>query len=203
MTKEEFRSSLMERIQSLDYLLKFPIVARDAFAGVDNLKLDVVRIRQISKWFRLQLGADAQNVKVYAKAENGKNLQKFGSTNLVFEAAHFTYCIPIVLQKGFYEGQTRIPYYTIPVAPLIDYMETTMYADLTKERKGCVGCIRNLSKYLQIIEETEKHIADCIEAVPDIVCPEFIVKHKVSFDDYETNGRTADGSLLEILSGRA
>ncbi len=202
MTKEEFRSSLIERIQSLDYLLKFPIVARDAFAGVDNIRLDIVRIRQIQKWFRLQLGADAQNVKIYAKADNGKNLQKFGSTNLVFEAAHYTYNIPIVLQKDFYDGQTRIPYYTISAEYLIDYMENTMYAELTKERKGCVGCMKNLSKYLVIIEETEKRIAECVESVPDIVCPEFIVKHKIAFDD-DTFGQKADGSLLEILSGRA
>lgn len=184
MTKEEFRSAMMQRKMSLDLLSKFPVVARDAFSHVEgDLRLDVVRIRQIQKWFQLLIGAEARNVKIYAKADNGKNLQKCGKTNLVFEAEHATYRIPIVLKEDFYSGETNLRHWYIPLRPLLEYMENTMYADIESMKDDCMRCMRRLDSYLQIIADTEKCIAECIERVPAAICPEFIVNYKQTFED--------------------
>lgn len=185
MTKEEFRSAMMQRKMSVDLLLKFPIVARDAFPTTEDLRLDIVRIRQISKWFQYTIGLEAKRVKVYVKADNGKNLQKGGMTNLVFEAENLTYKVPIRLREDFYSGATQIQHWYIPTRELLNYMENTMYKDLQKMQEDCMRCIRKLDYYLGIIKETEQTIADCISRVPSVICPEFIVEHKQVFDDVD------------------
>lgn len=183
MTKEEFRSAMMQRKMSVDLLLKFPIVARDAFPTLEDLRLDVVRVKQISKWFQYALGFEAAKVKIYARADNGKNLQKRGMTNLVFEAENLTYKVPIRLKEDFYVGATNIQHWYIPTKELLNDMETTMYKDLQQMQEDCMRCMRKLDCYLGIIKETEQVIADCISKVPSVICPEFIVKHKQVFDD--------------------